>query len=95
MFIISLAYKVPLELIENHLSDHIQFLEKQYSLGNFILSGRKNPRTGGLIISPLKDKEKLLIILKEDPFKKHNLAEYEITEVVPSMASKELKYLIE
>jgi uncharacterized protein YciI len=53
------------KFIEKHRSDHIQFLEKQYSLGNFILSGRKNPRTGGLIISPLKDKEKLLIILKE------------------------------
>ena len=58
-----------------------------------IASGRKIPRTGGIILSNLSDQKKLLNIIEEDPFKKNNLAEYEIIEFEPSMTSKELGFL--
>jgi len=93
MFIVNLTYKTDLDLVDQHLSDHITYLKEQYKAGNFIISGRKVPRTGGIIISPMKTKDALLSVLNQDPFKKHDLADYTIIEFIPSMTSEELGFL--
>ena len=88
MFIVSLNYKYELEEVDKHLEDHVAYLKQEYSNGNFIASGRKIPRTGGIIISGVKNKDELEMILAKDPFKKAGIAEYEITEFVPSMVAE-------
>lgn len=95
MFIISLTYKVPIEKIEAELNNHVQYLKEQYALGNFQASGRKVPRTGGVILSTMKNKQQLEEILAKDPFHKNDLADYAITEFIPSMTSDELTCLLE
>ena len=95
MFIINLTYKTELERIDQFLNDHIKFLDEQYQLGNFLASGRKIPRTGGIIISNVKSKSELHQIIEKDPFKKNELADYELTEFVPSKTCDELKFLME
>ena len=87
MFIISLNYVKPLEEIDSFLDEHVIFLKKQYEENNFIASGRKVPRTGGIILSKIKDKSKLESIIKGDPFYINELAEYEIIEFIPTMVS--------
>lgn len=91
MFIISLTYKVPLDKVEKELENHVQYLKKQYATGSFIASGRKVPRTGGIILSQMKDKSELERIIHEDPFYKNDLANYDIIEFIPSMTSEEFK----
>lgn len=93
MYIINLTYKVSLNKIDEFLSDHVEFLREQYRLGNFHASGRKTPRTGGVILSKISDKELLMNILAEDPFKANDLADYEMIEFVPTMTCKELEFL--
>jgi len=93
MFIISLHYKVSMDEVEKHLPSHVEYLKEQYSLNNFIASGRKVPRTGGVILSNIKDREQLETVVNKDPFKRNNVADYEITEFIPSMTSKELDFL--
>ncbi|OJJ16316.1 GTP cyclohydrolase [marine bacterium AO1-C] len=95
MFIINLTYKTELEKVEQFLDDHIKFLNEQYALGNFIASGRKVPRTGGIILSNIKDESALEEIIEKDPFKAHDLADFELIQFVPSKTSEELKFLIE
>lgn len=95
MFIISLTYTCNLEEIDKVLSEHVKYLKKQYNKGNFIASGRKVPRTGGIILSKLENKEELKKVLNEDPFKINNLAKYEIQEFIPSMTSNEFENLKE
>lgn len=95
MYIISLTYKVPIETVDKHLDAHIQYLNTQYELGNFHASGRKVPRTGGVILSKMTDKLKLATILEQDPFKIHDLADYEITEFIPSKTCNEWSFLKE
>ena len=80
MFIINLKYIKPIEDIEKHVENHIKFLDKYYASANFICSGRKNPRVGGVIICNAKDKSEVECIIKEDPFFIEKLAEYEIIE---------------
>lgn len=80
-----------LDKVEKELENHIQYLKKQYATGSFIASGRKVPRTGGIILSQMKDKSELERIIHEDPFYKNDLANYDIIEFIPSMTSEEFK----
>jgi len=93
MFITILTYKVAIEEVEKHLNAHVEYLKKQYEAGNFIASGRKVPRTGGVILSNMDTKEGLEKVLSQDPFNINDVADYEIIEFVPTMTSKELEFL--
>lgn len=95
MFIIDLTYKVPLDQVDKFLDEHISFLEEQYELKNFLASGRKIPRTGGIILARLTDRKEVENIIEKDPFRINNLADYEITEFIPGKTSEELKFLMD
>ncbi|WP_281546257.1 YciI family protein [Grimontia sp. SpTr1] len=89
MFIVSLTYKVELSEVDQYIEAHVTFLEKYYAAGKFIASGRKVPRTGGVILVNATNKAELDTIIKEDPFYIANVADYEVTEFIPTMAAKE------
>jgi len=90
MFVVNLHYTAPLEEVDKALAEHVAFLIAHYEKGIFIASGRKVPRTGGVILARNASREELQAILDQDPFKARNLATYEITEFVASMTSPEL-----
>lgn len=94
MFIVSLTYIVPLSTVDAHLEAHATYLEQQYAAGHFLISGRKVPRTGGIILANMTDRKQLDVILEQDPFYSLGLAEYEVTEFVPGMAGKGLDFLL-
>lgn len=94
MFIINLTYKTDLNQVDLHINAHIEFLEEHYASGIFQASGRKVPRTGGIILSTCTDKTELESILNKDPFKIQDLADYEITEFIPSKTSKAFEFLL-
>lgn len=79
MFIIDLKYKVPIAKIEEYLYAHSSFLDEYYANGNILMSGRKNPRTGGMIFCTLKSQEEVENLIKDDPFYLNELADYTIT----------------
>lgn len=83
MFVIQLQYKVSIEKVDQHLVEHRNFLEAGYQKNYFIASGPKSPRTGGIILSQLKDRAQLDNILKQDPFAINHIADYEIIEFTP------------
>lgn len=94
MFIINLEYIVPLEELDEHMDSHVAYLKKYYAADVFIVSGRKVPRTGGVIIAQAKSKELLEMIIAEDPFHQHKLAKFTITEFLASQFHTGLKDLI-
>jgi len=87
MFIVSLTYIADLKKVDELLPLHVKYLKIQYQKGNFIASGRKVLRTGGIIFSKLNSIKKLEEVLSQDPFRMNNLAEYKIEEFMPSMTS--------
>ncbi|WP_420583183.1 YciI family protein [Reichenbachiella sp.] len=95
MYIISLTYKVPLENIDQHLADHVAFLNAQYEQGYFLMSGKKIPRIGGIILAIAKSKEEVSQWIEKDPFHIHQLADYEVIEFEPTKSTKELEYLLD
>lgn len=94
MFIISLTYKTPLENVERYIPEHNLFLQKYYDSGVFITSGRKEPRTGGIIIADISSKDEAEKTISEDPFYIHQIADYEIIEFIPSKYNENFKFFI-
>jgi len=94
MFIINLNYVVPLEKLDVHMTDHVKYLHKYYKQNVFVASGRKVPRTGGIILALAKSKEEVDLIISEDPFYIHKLAEFTVTEFLTSQYHPELKKLL-
>ena len=84
MYIANLNYIKEVSEVEKHLEEHIKFLEKYYEMGKFICSGRKNPRTGGVILLNAESLSEVEKIILEDPFNINEIAEYEITEFFPT-----------
>lgn len=71
------------------------FLDNFFASGTFLASGPKQPRTGGIILATAPSLPALEAILEEDPFKREQLAHYEITEFIPSKAAVGLEHLLE
>ncbi|MFP3597576.1 YciI family protein [Chryseobacterium sp. SIMBA_029] len=94
MYIISLTYKVSIDHVESLIPEHNAFLQKYYDLGLFIASGRKEPRTGGIIIANAESKSEIEMIIREDPFYIHQMADYEITAFIPSKYNENFKFFI-
>ena len=83
MFIVELTYTKPIEHIDQYLAEHRAFLEDGYQKNYFIASGPINPRTGGIVISQLRNRDQLEGILEKDPFRMNDLATYRIIEFNP------------
>ena len=50
MYIVYLKYTRPVEEVEAVLDAHVIWLNKYFDAGVFIAAGRKDPRTGGMVM---------------------------------------------
>lgn len=94
MFLLLLSYKKSLAEVDCLVVEHRQYLERYYASGHFLLSGRKEPRTGGVIVANAKSKAELEGIIRDDPFHREQVAEYEIVEFMPSKAATQLAHWV-
>ncbi len=90
MYLIFLHYKSDLRTVDSFVPEHIRFLQKNYDLGNFLMSGRRIPRTGGIIVARAESEDNVWEILREDPFYVNGVAEYEVIPFIASMTTPEL-----
>ena len=94
IFIAILTYKKPLEEVSKFRPAHFDFLDIYYKAGKFIASGRQTSLKGGVIIANNVTEEELKNILKEDPFHKNELADYEIIEFTPAKYAEEFEKFV-
>ena len=95
MFVIELIYKATLAEIDANMAAHVRFLKKHYAAGTFLVSGRKIPRDGGIIVAVGKDRQQLEAIIREDPFCKRGLADFRIIEFRASQRADDIQKRIE
>jgi len=94
MFIIELLYKAALADIDAHMPAHMKFLKKYYASGHFLVSGRKIPRDGGIILAVGKRREEIEAIAREDPFCARGLAEVRVIEFRASQQADDIQQRI-
>ena len=95
MFVIELTYKAALAEIDAHMAAHVIFLKKHYASGNFLVSGRKIPRDGGIILAVGESRQQIEAIVQEDPFHKHGLADFRIIEFRASQRADDIQKRID
>ncbi len=91
MFVIELVYKADLTVIDAHMAAHVKFLKKYYKAGNFLVSGRKIPRDGGIILAVGNSRSEIEAIVHEDPFYEHQLADFRIIEFRASQRADDIQ----
>lgn len=89
-FVLDIIYTQGTEAVNPHLEARRQYLTHHYKNGRFLASGRKDPRTGGIIIA-VGARNEISEVVTEDPFVVNGVAEYVITEFIPTMTSPHLK----
>ena len=88
--ILDITYTQGAEAVDPYLEDHRRCLTRHYEDGRFLASGRKDPRTGGIIIA-VGTRDEVSEIVSEDPFVVNGVAEYAITEFIPTMTAPDLE----
>ena len=91
MFVIELTYKAELKQIDAHMGAHMKFVRKYYAAGNFLVSGRKIPRDGGIILAVGESRDAIEAIAKEDPFYTRGLVDVRIIEFRASQRAGDIQ----
>ena len=95
MFVIELIYTASLTEIDAQMAAHVKFLKKYYAAGNFLVSGRKIPRDGGIIVAVGESRQQIEAIMREDPFCERGLAEFRIVQFRASQRADDIQKQIE
>lgn len=85
MFIVLIEYVAPIERIDALMSRHVAFLEPHLRTGMFVAAGRRNPRTGGVVLARAESREELTALMADDPFVAEGAATFEILEFRTSL----------
>jgi uncharacterized protein YciI len=80
MFVLLLTYSSPLEEVDALMREHVAWLKEQYAAGRFVVSGRRVPRTGGVILARGDDREEIERIAARDPFVAGGVATCEVIQ---------------
>jgi len=80
MFVLLLSYVRPVEEVDALMRDHMAWVNEHYAAGRFLVSGRRVPRTGGVILARGTDKASLEAIMARDPFVRAGAARFEVIE---------------
>jgi uncharacterized protein YciI len=95
MFVVELIYKADLKEIDARMRSHMAYLKKYYAAGRFLVSGRKIPRDGGIILALGSDRAEIETIVREDPFVKHGLADFRVIEFRASQRADDIPRRVE
>ncbi len=93
MILVQLNYKVDAAEIDRLRPAHLHWLRQGLAEGRLLLAGRKASRTGGMLLvrGAIDDVRDWCAL---DPFAVEGAAEYEFTEIDPSMAAPGLGGLL-
>lgn len=93
-YVVVLTYIKPLNEVDSLLPAHVEWLKKGYAEGLFLASGRKIPRSGGVILAKCDDAEKLQHYLSLDPFQQAGVAKVELIPFEATMMTVALKDIL-
>lgn len=84
MFLFLLTYRVPLDQVDAHVPAHMAWLAERYARGQFLMSGRKEPRSGGVILASASTRAEAEAIAATDPLVSSGVAQCDVVEFLVS-----------
>lgn len=89
MIIVSLTYKVPLDVVDSHRPAHMTWLDEAIAAGWLLAAGRKSPPTGGVLIAK-GERSAIEALITGDPYHTHGVADYEVIEFLPGKVAPDV-----
>lgn len=83
-YVLVLTYQADLSAIDAALPAHRRFLDEHFASGEFLVSGPREPRTGGVILARIASEDRLEAVIAADPFVRQGLATYEAIAFHPT-----------
>lgn len=93
MFVLLLTYVRPLPEVDALMREHVAWLNEQYDAGRFLVSGRRIPRTGGVIVARGDDRAQIEALAATDPFVSGGVATCEVIQFRASQTAAGLDSL--
>lgn len=84
LFVVLVHYLVPIEAVDPHLAAHRAWLTALYENGQALISGRRTPAVGGVVIVRGEDEETIAALFAQDPYALAGVARHEIIAFTPS-----------
>ena len=78
MFVLISRFQKPFEEVNLSFALHSAWVQRNYESGRFLVSGRREPLVGGIIVARAASEQELRELLTTDPYQQRGLAEYEI-----------------
>ncbi|WP_028059978.1 YciI family protein [Candidatus Solirubrobacter pratensis] len=94
MFVLVLTYVKPLPEVDALMREHVAWLDEHYEAGRFLVSGRRIPRTGGVILARGDDREEIEALAASDPFVSGGVATCEVIQFRASQTAAGLDPLL-
>jgi uncharacterized protein YciI len=94
VFLLLLTYVKPLAEVDALMREHVAWLDEHYAAGRFLVSGRRIPRTGGVIIARGEDRAEIEALAATDPFVRGDVATCEVVEFRASQKAPGLDRLL-
>jgi uncharacterized protein YciI len=94
VFVLLLTYVKPLPEVDALMREHVAWLDEQYAAGRFLVSGRRIPRTGGVIVARGDDREEIEALAATDPFVRGGVATCEVVQFRASQRAPGLDALL-
>ena len=91
VFVVDYAYRTSVEQADQLLDEHLDCLDAGYEAGVFLASGRKHPRTGGIMLAVGSSRSAVEKMMGTDPFVQHGIIDYRLTEFVATKTAPELE----
>jgi uncharacterized protein YciI len=94
VFVLLLTYVKPLPEVDALMRDHVAWLKEHYAAGRFVVSGRRIPRTGGVILARGDDRAEIEALAATDPFVRGGVATCEVVQFRASQTAPGLDALL-
>jgi uncharacterized protein YciI len=94
VFVLLLTYVKPPAEVDALMRDHMAWLNEHYNAGRFIVSGRRIPRTGGVIVARGDDRGEIEALAASDPFVSGGAATCEVIQFRASQSAPDLVGLV-
>jgi uncharacterized protein YciI len=94
VFLLLLTYVKPLAEVDALMRKHVGWLDEHYAAGRFLVSGRRIPRTGGVIVARGEDRAEIEALAATDPFVRGGVATCEVIEFRASQKAPGLDRLL-
>jgi len=91
--VLLLTYVRPLAAVDALMREHVAWLDEHYAAGRFLVSGRRIPRTGGVIVARGDDRAEIEALVSSDPFVAAGVATCEVIRFRASQTAPGLEGL--